>query len=1422
MNIPRLFRPISRMQSMRLIRNWRMLSLVLAMLLALSGLGATIFADPVSFLTIEIVSEGGSDIPEEVGQAIFRLRLSVPVDAPVSIDVSTVSSPVFPPPPPPLPVPPPPEAKPGLACNPGVDYIEKVETITFAAGEDFKDFLVTICDDTVNEPIEAFTVQLTNLVAPGSPPVVLPQQFTTPLIIDNDLGPRVRLTAPIPTNEGNPPDTTTNFEFTVTLLDPTEVPVNLSYSVAHGLLNPTNADDFADPFASLQNVDIVILDGPAGSTYTIIIPVSVDTVYELNETFTMTITPVDDTARIDSNTPSDAIATATILNDDPAPMVNIVAPLPQLEGNTGTTPFDFTVNVTGDTAVPIELNYVLTPITANEQDFVNFDAIRTGTLTIPPSALAGTITIPVQGDTIYEDDEDFSVTIFSATPHSTVDPTGTATTRILNEDGPPTVNIVGPSPQLEGDSGTTPFEFTVNVIGPQTELPINLNWSVVHIDTNDTDFAVPFGTLQNRPLTIPRGDRSATITVPVQGDTLYEADEQFRVVIDSVVNANVGNASADTTILNDDLPIVKFVTTNSTQLEDNPTTTTDVLIAVTLDAPVFAGQPPVSVPFAVTPGSTATAGQDYTLVTSSPLVFTVGEQTKNIVVRVIGDLLNEDPETVILTLNATPDAILGTPSTHVLTIIDDDPLPSIDFVADASSFDEGNGTVAIPVSLDAPSGRTVTIDYRVIGGTATRNADYVLADGRLEFPEGTTEQNISVEISDDDISEGAETVIIELFNPVNAVLGMTNNPHTMTIFDNDGPPKFDFERETSSVAENVGTAAITVRLSPAANETVTVDFTVTGGTAVAGTDYNLLTTSPLTFAPGTTEQTINVQIIDNALYQLDRTIELTLSDPTGGNPPDQAELGNILTHTLTIIDNDGPTVSFAQASATVAENGGSINVTLNLSAPLLAGDTATVGFTFGGSAVRETDFIMPDTITFVPADGTSKTFTIQIIDNLVDEPDKTLVLTLNIPADENLNLGSPATFTLTILDDDNSPIAANDAYEIDMNTVLNVPAPGVLANDTDPDGGALTAELVAEPTNGTLTLNADGSFTYTPNADYFGADSFTYLARDPGLNASNIATVNITVNPVNNPPVAVDDEFTVVANSVDNILDVLANDTDPDGHTLLIDVIETQPTNGTALIDRARGAVAYTPNRGFVGEDSFVYRVCDDGLPEPECTTATVTIIVTPDPAAGLRVYLPLIMNIPAVTPPPPPPANQPDLVVESVMLIPNQTSFTAGEAVTIEVVVRNQGTVATNRGFWVDLYINPQNALGNPVTPGVNLRWSDLCRSDATEATPCVYGIAWAVEQILEPGQTITLTSATVPFPDPAGYSRWPGYFVAGTTSLYVLVDSWNPGNTQGAIEESDEQNNGLLVSGLSVTGTNPALPADVWKPIAPRPVLR
>lgn len=92
------------------------------------------------------------------------------------------------------------------------------------------------------------------------------------------------------------------------------------------------------------------------------------------------------------------------------------------------------------------------------------------------------------------------------------------------------------------------------------------------------------------------------------------------------------------------------------------------------------------------------------------------------------------------------------------------------------------------------------------------------------------------------------------------------------------------------------------------------------------------------------------------------------------------------------------------------------------------------------------------------------------------------------------------------------PVVVNDWYSTTANTPLSVPAPGVLGSDSDPEGTALTATLASGPTHGSVALNANGSFTYTPASGYSGSDSFTYTASDGAL-SSTAATVSVTVNP---------------------------------------------------------------------------------------------------------------------------------------------------------------------------------------------------------------------------------------------------------------------------------------------------------------------
>lgn len=192
------------------------------------------------------------------------------------------------------------------------------------------------------------------------------------------------------------------------------------------------------------------------------------------------------------------------------------------------------------------------------------------------------------------------------------------------------------------------------------------------------------------------------------------------------------------------------------------------------------------------------------------------------------------------------------------------------------------------------------------------------------------------------------------------------------------------------------------------------------------------------------------------------------------------------------------------------------------------------------------------------------------------------------------------------------PVATADAYSVNANATLTVAAPGVLGNDTDPDNNLpLTAVLVTGPSNGSLTLNANGSFTYAPNLNFAGTDSFTYNARDSLGALSPAATVTITVNQVvNTPPTAANDAYIVNANTVLNVPapGVLGNDSDPDGNLPLTAVLVTGVSNGSLTLN-ANGSFTYTPTAGFSGTDSFTYRA-QDSLGALSALAATVTITV--------------------------------------------------------------------------------------------------------------------------------------------------------------------------------------------------------------------
>ena len=185
------------------------------------------------------------------------------------------------------------------------------------------------------------------------------------------------------------------------------------------------------------------------------------------------------------------------------------------------------------------------------------------------------------------------------------------------------------------------------------------------------------------------------------------------------------------------------------------------------------------------------------------------------------------------------------------------------------------------------------------------------------------------------------------------------------------------------------------------------------------------------------------------------------------------------------------------------------------------------------------------------------------------------------------------------------PVATNDVYAATEDIPLVVGAPGVLANDYDANTNALTAILVGNATNGSVVLAPDGAFTYTPDINFNGLDSFTYQASD-GVAESAVTTVDITVASVNDLPIALDDSGVTTQNTP-VIIDVLANDSDADGGTLSV-VSFTQGAGGS-VSNNGNGTLTYAPNLNVTGPDSFGYTIIDG---QGGTNSASVNVLVYP------------------------------------------------------------------------------------------------------------------------------------------------------------------------------------------------------------------
>ena len=202
------------------------------------------------------------------------------------------------------------------------------------------------------------------------------------------------------------------------------------------------------------------------------------------------------------------------------------------------------------------------------------------------------------------------------------------------------------------------------------------------------------------------------------------------------------------------------------------------------------------------------------------------------------------------------------------------------------------------------------------------------------------------------------------------------------------------------------------------------------------------------------------------------------------------------------------------------------------------------------------------------------------------------------------------TVTITILPANQPPTAFNDTYEVEKGLTLSTPAPGVLINDSDPESDSLSAVIIGYPVHGNLTLNSNGSFDYAHDGSDTAADSFTYKVHDGKLDSNNVATVTLTIIPVNQVPTANDDEYTVAegATITRGAPGILGNDSDPEAQPLTAKLVSDTVYGDLTLY--ANGSFTYVHGGGENPADQFTYSVSDGD--KDSIDTATVTFSITP------------------------------------------------------------------------------------------------------------------------------------------------------------------------------------------------------------------
>ncbi|HEV7863001.1 MAG TPA: Calx-beta domain-containing protein [Acidimicrobiia bacterium] len=907
------------------------------------------------------LSIGDARVSESSGTpaANFAVTLSEPSGKPVSVGYATANG-----------------SGAGGAAAPG-DFAATSGTVTFDPGQRVRTVAVPVVDDDIDEGGETFTITLS-----GASQATIAQPTGAGTIVDDDGAPALSVSDATATEANTGP---TPMTFKVTLDRPSSQNVTFRVQTIDG--TGSNGANAPDDYEALASSPRQITAG--ATSVEIAVPVTGDLTHEAGEAFGLVLSAEANA------TVAKPMGTGTITDNDMGPDVT-VADAKAAEGTLVGPSLEFKITLSAPPGKDVTLNYATADGTAmasatapDEPDYKPASA----DVVFHAGDVEKTVTVLVNHDALAEGDETVLLTVTSVAEGIGI-ARASATGTIGNDDGPPDELSVSDPSFSENDTGMAGHLFTVT----RTKRTAGIVSTVVVRYATADGTATPGADYTPRTgvLVFSGSATTQTVSVSVAGDVLDEDDEHFTVTLSSPTNAVLVKGTGTATILDDDAPPV--VSAAPVTVSEGNTATSTGLVGVALSAP---SSKPVTVGYTVG-GGTATVDDYRADMPEGTLTFAPGETARTVSFSVIGDPVDEDDETFVMTLSNASNADLaapgGVPGRTEVTIADDDAAPAAS-IGDDTINETGAATpLAFTVSLDHVSGRAVTVTVETADGTAVAPGDYGAVHGRaVTIPAGVRAGTVPVTVADDGGSTPdapSETFTVTLSSPVNATLAA--GIATGTIVDNDGPATLSVVGDTvpeGTGGSNTTSAVFVVTLSKELPQDVTVDYATVDGPAPGGAqhpgDY-AHTTGTLRFPAGKTTGTVAVTVVADNADEPDETFTLELVanptnaslDPAGSAAP------------ATIVDDDGPTISVADIAVPEGDSSTANAVfTVALKGPSV--QPVTVAYATGsGTAAGGADYTTTSgTLTFAAGDSAA-TVAVPVAGDTINEGDEDFFLTL--------------------------------------------------------------------------------------------------------------------------------------------------------------------------------------------------------------------------------------------------------------------------------------------------------------------------------------------------------------------------------------------------------------------------------------------